>query len=372
MAKKPARLSRNMHISKLGVLVVALGMVIFGFVVVRIFAAGPASLYFSPASGSYNGGSSLTVAVYTNTGGQSSNAVQADFSYDSSRLTYVSTDFTGSAFSIAASSSGGGGTVSMARGNISPITGAALIGTVHFNVLSNAGTAALSFLNSSAVVSSADNSNILGTSTAAYFTVVVPGGGTPTPTPPPATHTPTPTPGKTTPKPTATPTPASTPKTPSSTTPTPSTAAAASPSNTPAPVAVATTPNPTNTPSVTSSPAPAAGGSLQGLADTASRLLGGHVTVAGAAGAAIPIALLVAVVVWFLWRRANRSLKDSNPSHFAPPATSPGPTQVTGAPPAGAVAPSKTFIPGESTDSSVSTPASPPPSGSEESDNHGG
>jgi hypothetical protein len=365
MAKKPSRLSRHVHISKLGVLVVALGMVIFGYIVVRIFAAGPASLYFSPASGSYSGGSSLTVAVYTNTGGQSSNAVQADFSYDSSRLTYVSTDFTGSAYSITASSSGGGGTVSMVRGNVSPVSGVALIGTVHFNVLSNAGTAALSFQNSSAVASSADNSNILGSTTGANFTVVVSGGGTPTPTPTPTstpvTHTPTPTPvtgNKSTPKPTSTPTTSSN----TSPTPTPSTVVIASPSKTPGPVAIATTPSPTDTPGPVASPVPTAG-TLQGLADAASRLLGGHVTVAGAAGAAIPLVLLVVVVVWLLWRRANSGLKDSNPSHFAPPTTpsSSEPTHVTGAPPTGASAPSKIFLPGESSESPASPPATSTP-----------
>jgi Cohesin domain len=352
MAKQKGKLTRPARLSVPAILAIGLGLVVFGYVVVRVFAAGPASLYFSPSSGSKNAGQSLAVQVYANTGGQSVNAVQIDFTYPASKLSYVSVDGTGSAFGIAASNTSGNGTVSFARGNISAVTGTVLVGTVNFTVLSSAGTATLAWLNSSAVVSATTNQNIVGTMTSAYFTVVVP--STPTPTPAP-THTPTPVPGTTH---TPTPTPKS-----STATHTPT------PSATPTTVAAAgsSTPTPTSTPDTSGNETPAssatpAAGPLGGLADAASKLLGGRVTVLGASAAAIPVVLLVVVAGWLLWRRAHNSLTDTNPSHnpaFAP--TSQGPTKVTGAPPTTAAPPQKTYMPSDNSGKSTSGGPSDPP-----------
>src|SRR5580704_6444133 len=61
-------------------------------------AAGSATLYLTPSSGSYSVGQTLTVSVYTNTSGDTTNAVEADFSYSSSTLQFQSIDTSGSAF----------------------------------------------------------------------------------------------------------------------------------------------------------------------------------------------------------------------------------------------------------------------------------
>lgn len=62
-------------------------------------AAG-ASLYLSPASGSYAVGATFTVSVKVNTGGQAVNAAQGSLSFDSSVLQAVSVSRGGSVFSL--------------------------------------------------------------------------------------------------------------------------------------------------------------------------------------------------------------------------------------------------------------------------------
>ena len=142
-----------------------------------------ASMSVSPGSGSYNPGNTLTVSVYVNSGGQNVNAVQADFTYPAGLLQYQSINSSGSAFSIDASSTGGSGSVSIARGNISGVSGSSLlVAQVSFQVLS-AGTAAISFSGSSAVVSSSSNQDILGSKSGGSYTIT-------TPTPPPSNPNP--------------------------------------------------------------------------------------------------------------------------------------------------------------------------------------
>jgi hypothetical protein len=98
--KKNAEIARPSRINVPAILLIVLGVVLFGYFITRIFAAGPASLYFTPSSGSYTAGTNLAVQVYTNTGGQGVNAVQADFTYPTTKLQVSSVDFTGSAFGI--------------------------------------------------------------------------------------------------------------------------------------------------------------------------------------------------------------------------------------------------------------------------------
>jgi outer membrane biosynthesis protein TonB len=348
--KKNAEIARPSRINVPAILLIVLGVVLFGYFITRIFAAGPASLYFTPSSGSYTAGTNLAVQVYTNTGGQGVNAVQADFTYPTTKLQVSSVDFTGSAFGIAASESHTGGTESIARGNITAVTGTALIATVHFTVLSSAGSAALVWKNTAAVVSATTNTNILGSTPGATYTVVVGGGGTPTPTPPtptPVPHTPTPVPAThtPTPRPGTTPTPTATPTTMAGTTPTPTTSA--SPSSSPQTAYSSSTPQPYQ------STAPSYTNTNSGFAATVSRLLGGHVTVLGAAGAAIPVVLLIVLAVWLLWRRAHQAMDEGGAGQTVEPsAATPAPQ-----------APIKTMKPTTVMPSDVATgpkPATPP------------
>ena len=155
-------------------------------------ATGSTTLYLSPASSTTNVGSTLSVTVRENSGSTDVNAVEADFSYPSNLLQYASTDFSSSAFEIAASSTGGSGTVSIARGTVNlTLSGDQVIGIVNFNVLA-AGSATLSFLNSSAVAATSNSANTIGTMTGGSYTLQTP------PVTPPARNPPSTTPPKTT------------------------------------------------------------------------------------------------------------------------------------------------------------------------------
>jgi hypothetical protein len=175
-----------------------------------VSAAGTASLTLTPSSGSFTVGNTVNVAIYEDSGSDSVNAVQADFTYPSSLLSFTGAT-NSSAFTTEAQSTGSGGVVKIARGTCAScgsVTGSQLVATVHFTATA-AGTASLSFAGSSEVDRSTDNgSESLSYNNASYSLVAAPvtpppsgGGGTTNPpktiTPPKTSTTPksTPTPG---------------------------------------------------------------------------------------------------------------------------------------------------------------------------------
>jgi hypothetical protein len=156
-----------------------------------------ASLYISPATKTVTKGNDIAAAIYEDSGSATVNAVQANLSYPTS-LTFVSIDAAGSAFSIAAQGTGGGGSVKIGRGTTTPVSGPQLIATVHFTAAS-AGAASVSFASGSAVIRSTDNGAEALTETGATYTINNPPGSggttsTPskTPTSPPKTTSTTP------------------------------------------------------------------------------------------------------------------------------------------------------------------------------------
>ncbi|HEY4695176.1 MAG TPA: hypothetical protein VIH52_04425 [Candidatus Nanoarchaeia archaeon] len=157
-----------------------------------------ATLYLSPASKTVNNGENFAVSVYTNTGGDPVNAVQANLSYPTATLQFISVDSSGSAFEIAAETSGGSGSVRIGKGTLTPKTGVQLVGIVNFKAIA-AGTASVSFASGSAVLRSTDNANILSGPTGGTYTVNNPpsysqgsysSGQTPTSPPPSGSTTP--------------------------------------------------------------------------------------------------------------------------------------------------------------------------------------
>jgi len=249
-----------------------------------------AALSVGPASGSYNPDNTFVVSVYVNSGGQTVNAVQADFTYTSSLLQFQSINTSGSAFDTNAPSSGGGGSVSIVRGNIGAISGSSLlVAQVNFKVIGSAGTAGISFnSSSSAVASSTTNQDILGSVSGATYTVTTP---PPPVTPPPASGGNTPTPpssGGTAPKPST--------GAPSTTTPTPTTPGAEA------------TPEPTTTTTDTSKSDEPATVSEQLVAKKNNTLL---ITLVSA-GIAV-VAAGTGASWWFLRRRHHLSGPDLPP-----------------------------------------------------------
>jgi hypothetical protein len=132
-----------------------------------VFAAGTATLSLTPATGTFSQGDTVSVNIYEDSGGDTVNAVQANFSYPSSLLSFVGiTD--SSAFGVVAQNSVSGGNAQIARGATTAVSGNQLVATVRFTALAG-GNVNLSFTGSSAVIRSTDNgAETLTTNDAAY------------------------------------------------------------------------------------------------------------------------------------------------------------------------------------------------------------
>jgi hypothetical protein len=130
--------------------------------------AASANLYLSPASTSVTNGSTFTVNVRENSGGDAVNAAEVHLIYPADKLDFVSIS-SSSAFGIVAASSGGGGNVNIDRGATPAVTGDQLVAIVRFKAKASSGSASITFGSSSKVVSEAGNQNILsGTSGGTY------------------------------------------------------------------------------------------------------------------------------------------------------------------------------------------------------------
>jgi len=143
----------------------------------RSKAAGSAILYLTPATQNINQNNSFTVQVRENSGSEPVNAVQANLSYDPTKLDYLSTDFTGSAFEVAAESVGGNGTIRIARGVTGgqpAVTGDKLIATITFKARTIPGTTTVNFAAGSIIARSTDNTDILGTTNPGTYTIINP------------------------------------------------------------------------------------------------------------------------------------------------------------------------------------------------------
>ena len=118
--------------------------------------AANASLYLSPSSGSFPEGSTFTVSLYVNTGGQAVNAVQADLTFPRDKLQVVSPS-TGNSFIrtwvTQPSYSNTDGTLHFAGAIPSPgiSTNAGLVSTITFRA-TDTGTAVVKLLDTSRVL----------------------------------------------------------------------------------------------------------------------------------------------------------------------------------------------------------------------------
>jgi hypothetical protein len=144
-------------------------------------AAGTASLYLSPASGSHVQGSSFTVAVHEN--GTNVNVVTAKLTYDASKLSCTGIGGS-SAFpqTISASCSGGSITISRYTNPGAPaVSGDAVVGSVNFTAIAT-GTTSVSFAAGSQIASGGVNI-WNGVTTGGTYTLTAPVQSTPTPVP---------------------------------------------------------------------------------------------------------------------------------------------------------------------------------------------
>ncbi len=127
------------------------------------------NLYITPATGNYNTGDTVQIAIRVNSQSTEINAVQANLTYPTNRLTYQSMSFTGSPLTTQVQQTGGSGEVRIASTILaSSVTGDQLVATVTFTA-TGAGSASVAFMASSKIAAYADATDVLsGTTGAAY------------------------------------------------------------------------------------------------------------------------------------------------------------------------------------------------------------
>jgi hypothetical protein len=199
--------------------VLAISVAVGAYTLYATLAAGTPTMYLQPSSSSVSSGQVLSLAIRVDTGGQGTNAVQSDLTYTSSFLEFQSIDSNGSAYAIDAQSSGGNGSVSIARGNITDVTGDALVATVKFKVIATNGSGSVTFNNSSVLLRTSDSTDILGAKVNGSYSI--PGSGAGTAPPPAASTTPPPSAAGPAPKSGSSPAPAPSPAPPAAATPNP-------------------------------------------------------------------------------------------------------------------------------------------------------
>jgi hypothetical protein len=121
-----------------------------------VSAAGTATLSLTPTGGSLAPGDNLVIDVYEDSGADNVNAVQANLTYSSNLLSFSSADSNGSAFTINAQNSGGGGTIQIGRGTTTPVSGRQFVSRLTFHATTG-GTASVNFGSGSVVIRSSDN-----------------------------------------------------------------------------------------------------------------------------------------------------------------------------------------------------------------------
>jgi hypothetical protein len=109
--------------------------------------------------------------IWENSYDKTVNAVQANLTYDQAALTFTSIDASNSAFTIQAVSKGGGGTVTIGRGQTNPLSGNQLVATVNFKVTGTSGKASVNFSSSSQVASATSHNDILAKAYGGIYTI---------------------------------------------------------------------------------------------------------------------------------------------------------------------------------------------------------
>lgn len=191
-----------------GLLIASTGLLVSLFTILTQYlptqAAAGTKIYLSPGSNSVTTGNNFTYTIMIDTAGESIDSAGVRLSYDQSKVSFVSIDGSASAFTIAASESGSGGTVAIDRGVYPAVSGVQEIAKVTFRA-NTAGSAGFSF--AGGTVALRGGTNYLGTTSGATTTINGTTTTNPPPTPPPApapTPTPTPTSGGTKPTTTST------------------------------------------------------------------------------------------------------------------------------------------------------------------------
>lgn len=155
-----------------------LGFAMF-IAILPVSSAGSASLSIK-SSGSFQSGKTFSVNIYENSNSERVDSVQADITFDASKIECVSINDSGSPFDfgIEDGCSAGSGEVGIGKTILdgSSVTGEHLIAKITFKMKATSGTHAVSFRSSSAIVNDADTPENIwnGVTTGAQFTATAP------------------------------------------------------------------------------------------------------------------------------------------------------------------------------------------------------
>ncbi len=136
-------------------------------------ASGPkgAALYITPASGSFSSGSTVTLTIMENSYSEGVNAIQANLTYPTNRLTFQSISTTNSNFTTTIQSNGGSGSVQIGVGLLGgSLTGAQEVARVTFTA-NSAGSAPISFAAGSGIARESDATDICKRQTGATYVI---------------------------------------------------------------------------------------------------------------------------------------------------------------------------------------------------------
>lgn len=130
-----------------------------------------AYFYLTPTVGTYSNGSTVTVTVRENSYGIPINAIQADLTYDSAKLQFVSSVVSGSNLDNSIQNTGGSGTISIALAKMgSSVTGDQLVSVLTFTAIGT-GRAAISFSAGTGIARTSDSGAVCDETLSAIFTI---------------------------------------------------------------------------------------------------------------------------------------------------------------------------------------------------------
>jgi len=123
-----------------------------------VFAA---NFWLNPASGTFSQGQNISIGIGVNTGGEYVNAAQVNLTYAKDKFDFVSLSTGGSALTIIAEKSGGGGQIRIGGGAPTPgFSGSKLIATVTLKAKVSSGSTQISFNSDSAILRNSDSQDI--------------------------------------------------------------------------------------------------------------------------------------------------------------------------------------------------------------------
>lgn len=126
------------------------------------FQAQAATLYFSPASGSYAQGESFWLAIMVNTGSEACNAIGVYLSYPEDKLEPLGISTTGSVMTLWAEKNMSAGKIEISGGLPTPgFSGIKKVAAIGFKVKASSGNVTLQFNENSAVITDVGNKNVL-------------------------------------------------------------------------------------------------------------------------------------------------------------------------------------------------------------------